>query len=146
MIDPHAPPLKGLRRELTREMFEQLCALQCKREEILGYAGARDEELEAWCLEVYGRPLEEIMIMVRQDGIIDIRKAAFELQKKNATLTTHQINRFIGPPGPSAEDKARLLTRESDAAVSSFVQAVLPTREAMEDLFPPEEDGEEEDP
>ena len=82
--------------------------------------------------------------MIRQDGIIEIRKAAFELQKKNATLTTHQINRFIGPPGPSAEDKARLLSQESDAAVSQFVQAVLPTDQAMEALFSDGEDEEEE--
>lgn len=144
MIDKTAPPLKGLRRDLTREMFEQLCALQCRQEEILGYAGARPDELEEWCLETYERPLEEIMSMIRQDGIIEIRKAAFELQKKNATLTTHQINRFIGPPGPSAEDKARLLSQESDAAVSQFVQAVLPTDQAMEALFSDGEDEEEE--
>ena len=146
MIDPHAPPLKGLRRELTRENFEQLCALQCKPEEILGYAGVRSDELEAWCLQVYEKPLEEIMTMVRQDGGIEIRKAAFELQKKNATLTTHQINRFIGPPGPTAEDKARLLTQESDAAVGAFVRAVLPPRQAIEDLFSEEDGEEEEDP
>ena len=29
--------LRGLRRELTRELFEELGALQCAPEEILGY-------------------------------------------------------------------------------------------------------------
>ena len=50
------PVLKGLRRELTRELFEELGSLQCGLEEILGYIGTNREALEKWCRRVYGRP------------------------------------------------------------------------------------------
>lgn len=141
---PDFPPLKGFRRELTRSLFEQLCTLQCREEEILGYVGTDPPALEKWCRKTYRKPLPEIMEMIRQDGIVEIRKAAFELQKKNATMAGQQIARFIGPPGPSPEEKARMLTEESNAAVRQFVELALPSREAVEDLFR-EPDGEEEE-
>ena len=142
-VKTDSPPLKGLRRELTVSLFEQLCALQCRREEILGYIGTDPPALDKWCRRVYRRPSEEIMSMIRQDGIVEIRKAAFELQKKNATMAGQQIIRFIGPPGPTAEERARQLTEESTAAVRQFVELALPSRETVEELFR-ERDEEEE--
>lgn len=142
-VKTDSPPLRGLRRELTVPLFEQLCALQCRREEILGYIGADPPALEKWCKKVYRKPSDEIMNMIRQDGIVEIRKAAFELQRKNATMAGQQVLRFIGPPGPTAEEKARLLTEESTAAVRQFVSMALPPRETVEELFrePEEEEG-----
>ena len=58
--------LRGLRRELTRELFEELGALQCAPEEILGYIGTTEQKLERWCRKVYRRPLAEMLSMVRQ--------------------------------------------------------------------------------
>lgn len=80
---PEDPPtLKGYRRELTREVFEDLAALQCEPEEILGYIGTNKQKLNAWCKRTYRRPLFEILEAVRQDGLIQIRRASFE-QLKN---------------------------------------------------------------
>lgn len=141
-VKTDTPPLKGLRRELTVPLFEQLCSLQCRREEILGYIGTDPPALEKWCKKVYHKPLEEMMNMIRQDGIVEIRRSAFELQKKNATMAGQQIVRFIGPPGPTAEERARQLTEESSAAVRQFVEMALPSREAVEELFREPEDEE----
>ena len=60
--------LSGLRRELTRELFEELAALQCAEEEILGCIGTTEPKLEAWCRKTYRRPLREMLPMIRQDG------------------------------------------------------------------------------
>ena len=35
--------LRGLRRELTKDLFEELAALQCAPEEILGYVGTTEQ-------------------------------------------------------------------------------------------------------
>ena len=75
--------LTGLRRELTRETFEELVALQCEPEEILGYIGTNKQKLNAWCKRTYRRPLFEILEAVRQDGLIQIRRASFEQFSKN---------------------------------------------------------------
>ena len=78
--------LTGYRRELTKELFEDLGSLQCEPEEILGYIGTTLPKLKAWCRKVYHRPLEEILEAVRQDGLIQIRRASFDQLKKSATM------------------------------------------------------------
>ena len=72
------PILRGYRRELTKELFEDLGALQCEPSEILGYIGTTLPKLEAWCRKTYRRDLAEILAAVRQDGVIQMRRASFE--------------------------------------------------------------------
>ena len=101
--------LAGIRRELTKELFEELGALQCAPEEILGYIGTTQKKLQAWCRRVYRRPLDEMLRMIRQDGLIAIRRASFEQLKKSATIVSQQYNRFLpgaGPERPDTEEAA----------------------------------------
>ena len=106
-----ATPLRGLRRDLTREDFEELCALQCAAPEILGWAGTTEEKLARWCRRQYRLPLEEAVEMLRQDGLIEIRRAGFDQLKKSATLIAQQYNRFLNAPpeesAPRTEELAR---------------------------------------
>ena len=107
-----ATPLRGLRRDLTREDFEELCALQCAAPEILGWAGVTEEALGAWVRDVYGLELGEAMEMIRQDGLIEIRKASFDQLKKSATLIQQQYNRFLSARTDSQTEEAKKLARE----------------------------------
>ena len=119
------PVLRGYRRELTRELFEDLAALQCEPAEILGYIGTTRAKLEAWCRKTYRRPLGEILEAVRQDGLIQIRRASFEQLKKSATVITQQYNRFLPPVKPD-DDGSRAAIEALTAAVS------LPEEEVRE--------------
>ncbi len=114
----NAITLKGPRRELTKELFEELCALQCRPKEILGHIGMLETEqkkLESWCRRVYGRrfSLEQVMGMVRMDGLIAIRRASFDQLKKSATIIAQQYNRFL--PNAGMEEEGENL------AVKAFV-------------------------
>ena len=120
--------LRGLRRELTKELFEELGALQCAPEEILGYIGTTQKKLAAWCRKTYRRPLEEMLPMIRQDGLIAIRRASFEQLKKSATIISQQYNRFL----PNAAAEARI---GAESALRSLTAAVLPPEEEMRSLF-----------
>ena len=121
-------PVQGWRRELTREMFERLCALQCRVPEILGYAGITERELRKWCKEQYGRPLPKVMEMLRQDGLIEIRQAGFDLLKKSAPLIGQQYNRYLNAP---AEDKAK----QAAALARQIFSLENPDDEAVGALF-----------
>lgn len=105
-------PLKGLRREMTREMFEELAALQCELPEILGYVGTTEDRLARWCRRNYRLSLADTLFMLRQDGLVEIRRASFEQLKKSATLIQQQFNRFLTARGDSAQEEARRLARE----------------------------------
>ena len=105
-------PLKGLRREMTREMFEELAALQCEIPEILGYVGTTEERLARWCRKNYRLPLDKTLLMLRQDGLIEIRRASFDQLKKSATLIQQQFNRFLAARSDSSAEEAKKLARE----------------------------------
>lgn len=130
--------LPGLRRELTREMFEELAALQCAPEEILGYIGTTEAKLERWCRKVYRRPLQEMLSMIRQDGLIAIRRASFEQLKKSATIISQQYNRFLPDAGTDPRENA-------EAAIRAITAAAAPGREELRELYGEAEKGGEED-
>lgn len=134
-VEPVA--LRGLRRELTRDLFEELGAIQCKTEEILGYIGTTEKKLEAWCRKIYRHSLNETLEMIRQDGLIAIRRASFDQLKKSATLISQQYNRFLPNAGMDPQKNA-------EAAIRALTTVTAPRREEMQELFAdPEEGGEE---
>ena len=125
--------LTGLRRELTKELFEELGALQCATEEILGYVGTTEKKLEAWCRKNYRRPLREMIAMIRMDGLVAIRRASFDQLKKSATIISQQYNRFLPDAGTDPREHA-------EAAIRALTAAAAPAREEMRKLYGP--DGE----
>ncbi len=126
--------LCGLRRELTKELFEELAALQCAPEEILGYIGTTEQKLERWCRKVYRRPLSEMIPMIRQDGLIAIRRASFDQLKKSATIISQQYNRFLPDAGADPG-------RNAEAAIRALTAAAAPGREEMRHLYEDPEAG-----
>ena len=128
-----ATTLRGLRREMTREMFEELAALQCATEEILGYVGTTEKKLEAWCRKNYRRPLREMIAMIRMDGLVAIRRASFDQLKKSATIISQQYNRFLPDAGTDPREHA-------EAAIRALTAAAAPARAEMRELYGP--DGE----
>ena len=121
------PVLRGYRRELTKELFEDLAALQCEPAEILGHIGTTLPKLETWCRRTYRRPLSEILEAVRQDGLIQIRRASFEQLKKSATIISQQYNRFL-PPVRTDDAAAR-------AALEALTSAVSLPEEEVREVF-----------
>ncbi len=117
--------LHGYRRDLTKEVFEDLASLQCEVPEILGYIGTDQVKLERWCKRTYKRPLAEILHAVRQDGLISIRRASFDQLKKSATIISQQYTRFLPPP-PTDDTSSRAAIEALTAAVS------LPEEEVRE--------------
>ena len=128
--------LSGLRREMDKQLFEELAALQCAPEEILGYVGTTERKLAAWCRKNYSRhSLKEMLSMIRQDGLIAIRRASFDQLKKSATIISQQYNRFLPDAGRDPREGA-------EAAVRMLSAAMAPTRAEMRGLFPEaEEEG-----
>ena len=123
------PVLHGLRRELTKEVFEELASLQCEPAEILGYIGTTEAKLDSWCRRTYRkRPLAEMLRMIRQDGLISIRRASFEQLKKSATIISQQYNRFL--PAAGAEDRS-----QADEAIRAFTGMINVPEEKVRELF-----------
>ena len=126
--------LHGLRREMDKDLFEELAALQCAVEEILGYVGTTERKLEQWCWRNYRRKLPVMLSMIRQDGLIAIRRASFEQLKKSATIISQQYNRFLPDAGADPG-------RNAEAAIRVLTAAAAPDREEMRHLYEDPEEG-----
>ena len=122
-----APVLHGYRRDMTKELFEDLAALQCEIPEILGYIGTDEAGLVRWCRRTYRRPLPEILKAVRADGLIAIRRASFDQLKKSATIIAQQYTRFL-PPAPADDGASR-------AAIEALAAAVSMPEEEVREVF-----------
>lgn len=74
------------RKEIDQKQFENLCGLQCTLEEICGFFGVTDKTLDGWCKRTYGASFSEVFRQKRGDGKISLRRAQFQLAKKNANM------------------------------------------------------------
>lgn len=86
-----ARPLK----EIDRKQFENLCGLQCTKEEICAFFELTDKTLENWCKRTYNKGFSEVFREKRGIGKISLRRAQFELAKKNATMAIWLGKQFL---------------------------------------------------
>lgn len=74
------------RKEIDQKSFENLCGLQCTKEEICSFFEVTDKTLEAWCKRTYKAGFSEIFKRKRGKGKISLRRSQFRLAEKNATM------------------------------------------------------------
>ena len=74
------------RKEIDQEQFENLCGLQCTRDEICGWFDVTDKTLDGWCKRTYGVGFSAIYAQKRGKGKISLRRAQFQLAEKNASM------------------------------------------------------------
>jgi hypothetical protein len=86
-----ARPLK----EIDKKQFENLCGLQCTKEEICAFFELTDKTLESWCKRTYDKGFSEVFREKRGIGKISLRRAQFELAKKNATMAIWLGKQFL---------------------------------------------------
>lgn len=74
------------RKEIDKKQFENLCGLQCTKEEICGWFDLTDKTLESWCKRTYNGGFSEVFRQKRGAGKISLRRHQWELAKKNANM------------------------------------------------------------
>lgn len=97
------------RKEINQHNFENLCGLQCTKEEICGFFGVTDKTLEGWCKRTYKRGFSEVFREKRGAGKISLRRAQFRLAEKNAAMAI-----FLGKQYLGQQDKITVEAREKN--------------------------------
>lgn len=73
-------------KEIDKKQFENLCGLQCTKEEICSFFETSDKTLENWCKRTYKAGFSEVFREKRGKGKISLRRAQFRLAEKNASM------------------------------------------------------------
>ena len=74
------------KKEIDKKQFENLCGLQCTKEEICAWFDITDKSLDAWCKRTYRQSFSVIFAQKRGKGKISLRRSQFRLAEKNANM------------------------------------------------------------
>ena len=84
------------RKELDQKQFENLCGLQCTREEICSFFDISEKTLDAWCKRTYGEGFSLTYDKKRQGGRISLRRMQWRLAERNAPMAIFLGKQFLG--------------------------------------------------
>ena len=84
------------RKEIDQRQFENLCALQCTKDEICSFFELTDKTLENWCKRTYKAGFSEVFRLKRGKGKISLRRAQFQLAQKNANMAIWLGKQYLG--------------------------------------------------
>ena len=93
------------RKEIDIKQFENLCGLQCTKEEIGGWFETTDKTLESWCKRTYNAGFSDVFREKRGKGKISLRRAQFRLAEKNAAMAIWLGKQYLGQKEPDSKDK-----------------------------------------
>lgn len=101
-------------KEIDIKAFENLCGLQCTKDEICAFFEVTDKTLENWCKRTYKTGFSDVFRQKRGKGKISLRRAQFRLAGKNASMAIFLGKQYLGqsdhPGGGEEEDKNNLLS------------------------------------
>lgn len=100
------------RKEIDRKSFESLCGIQCTQEEICQFFSVTDKTLNSWCKRQYGKGFSEVFAEKRGMGRISLRRAGFDMAKRNPSVHIFYAKNFLG-----MEDKPE---RRDDVAIETL--------------------------
>lgn len=84
------------KKEIDKNQFENLCALQCTKEEMCGFLDVSDKTLENWCKRTYSEGFSEVFKKKRGKGKISLRRAQFRLAEKSASMAIWLGKQWLG--------------------------------------------------
>lgn len=74
------------KKQINQKQFENLCGLQCTRDEICTFFGITDKTLTRWCRETYGQSFSAVFQEKRELGKVSLRRNQWKLAEKNAAM------------------------------------------------------------
>lgn len=114
------------RKEIDKKDFESLLAIQCTQEEIKAFIEAKTGEkisidtIERWCKRTYKKSFAEISDEKKAIGKIGLRRAGFELAKKNPAVHIFYCKNYLG-----MTDKQEITTANIDEQTRNEVDSLV---------------------
>lgn len=104
------------KKEISKDQFEKLCALQCTKEEICSFLEVSDKLIDKFCKETYKRSFSEVFAEKREVGKISLRRNQWKLSEKSAAMAI-----FLGKNYLGQTDKVQVTDERED---DGFIDAL----------------------
>ena len=83
-------------KQIERELFENLCALQCDINEIANCLECDNKTLENWCKREYGKNFSEVFEEKRARGKVSLRRTQWKLAEKSPAMAIFLGKNYLG--------------------------------------------------
>lgn len=83
-------------KPISQKQFEQLCQIQCTKEEICAVLDVSDKTLDRWCKETYETSFSEIFSQKRKGGHASLRAKQWKLASKSPAMAIFLGKQFLG--------------------------------------------------
>lgn len=93
------------KKQINKKQFEELCAIQCTREEICAVLDITEKTLDKWCNETYGMSFSLVFNQKRQGGKASLRRNQWNLAKSNPTMAIWLGKQYLNQRDKFEEEK-----------------------------------------
>lgn len=84
------------RIDIDRTQFENLCGLQCTKQEIAGWFNCSEDTIERFCKREYKANFAVVFAKKRAAGLMSLRRSQFRLAESNATMAIWLGKQYLG--------------------------------------------------
>ena len=84
------------RKNIDKETFEKLCAMQCTEQEICDWFMVTDKTLTSWCKTEYNLSFSEVFRAKRGTGKISLRRTQWHLAEKSPAMAIWLGKQYLG--------------------------------------------------
>ena len=97
---PTGKPNGRPKKEISAELFEKLCGLQCTEEDIAGVFECTVDTIENFCKREYGETFSEVYKKHSAAGRVSLRRAQFRLAEKSPAMAIWLGKQHLGQREP----------------------------------------------
>lgn len=84
------------KKELDKNVFEELCAIQCTEQEIANVFRCSIDTVNNWCKDTYGMTFSDTFKIYSADGKISLRRNLFRMAEKNSAVAIFLAKNVLG--------------------------------------------------
>ena len=88
--------IKQKQSKISKVLFENLCSIQCTKEEICAVLEISDKTLDSWCKSTYNENFSVIFKEKREFGKSSLRRKQWNLAEKNPTMAIWLGKQYLG--------------------------------------------------
>lgn len=97
--------------EINQKMFENMCAIQCTKDEICSILDIDEKTLTRWCKDTYGVGFSEIYKSKSKVGLMSLRRTQFKLAEKSYAMAIFLGKQYLGQKDVIETDNRHEITK-----------------------------------
>ena len=106
--------------QIDKKAFENMCGIQCTKNEICDILDIDEKTLTRWCKETYNMGFSDIYKKKSSKGKISLRRMQFQLAEKSYAMAIFLGKQYLGQRDvPELEEKANGILDELTEALKN---------------------------